>query len=104
MVPHILIEEHLTRIVEQPESEDADIKLAVTSVPDASRGERLIVLHTALNRTPNEILKELQGKGLPNLWLPSADSFYQVEQIPILGTGKLDLKGIKETALAKFGR
>lgn len=104
MVPHILIEEHLTRIVEQPESEDADIKLAVTSVPDASRGERLIVLHTALDKTPNDILKELQGKGLPNLWLPSADSFYQVDQIPILGTGKLDLKGIKETALAKFGK
>jgi acyl-[acyl-carrier-protein]-phospholipid O-acyltransferase / long-chain-fatty-acid--[acyl-carrier-protein] ligase len=103
MVPHILIEEHLTRIVEQTESEDAEIKLAVTAVPDAGRGERLIVLHTALDKTPADILKELQGKGLPNLWLPSADSFCQVDQIPILGTGKLDLKGIKETALAKFG-
>ncbi len=104
MVPHILIEEHLTRIVEKPDSEDAEIKLAVTAVPDSSRGERLIVLHTALDKTPNEILKELQGKGLPNLWLPSADSFCQVDQIPILGTGKLDLKGIKQTALEKFGK
>ena len=104
MVPHILIEEHLTRIVEVPDSEDAEIKLAVTAVPDASRGERLIVLHTALDKTPSDILKELQGKGLPNLWLPSADSFCQVDQIPILGTGKLDLKGIKQTALEKFGK
>lgn len=103
MVPHILIEEHLTRIVEPASSDDTEIKLAVTSVPDASRGERLIVLHTALSKTPAEILKELKDKGLPNLWLPSADSFAQVEQIPILGTGKLDLKGIKQTALEKFG-
>ena len=104
MVPHILIEEHLTRIVELPESEDAEIKLAVTSVPDAGRGERLIVLHTALDKTPADILKELKEKGLPNLWLPSPDCFCQVDQIPILGTGKLDLKGIKETALEKFGK
>ena len=59
MVPHILIEDHLTRIVENPESEDAEIKLAVTSVPDVSRGERLIVLHTQLEKTPNEIIGEL---------------------------------------------
>ena len=104
MVPHILIEEHLTRIVEHPESEDTEIKLAVTSVPDATRGERLIVLHTALDKTPCEILKELKEQGLPNLWLPSLECFCQVDQIPILGTGKLDLKEIKETALAKFGK
>ncbi len=104
MVPHILIEELLTRIIEKPDSEDVDIKLAVTSVPDEGRGERLIVLHTTLDKTPAEILKELKEKGLPNLWLPSADSFAQVEQIPILGTGKLDLKGIKMMALEKFGK
>lgn len=103
MVPHILIEEHLTRIVEQPESDDPMLKLAVTSVPDRDRGERLIVLHTILEKSPADILKVLKEKGLPNLWLPSADSFAQVDQIPILGTGKLDLKGIKETALALFG-
>ena len=102
MVPHILIEDHLTRIVETPDSDDVEVKLAVTSVPDPSRGERLIVLHTRLEKTPNEILNELKGKGLPNLWLPTADSFCLVDQIPILGTGKLDLKGIKETALKQF--
>jgi hypothetical protein len=26
-----------------------------------------------------------------------------VAEIPVLGTGKLDLKGMKETALARFG-
>jgi acyl-[acyl-carrier-protein]-phospholipid O-acyltransferase/long-chain-fatty-acid--[acyl-carrier-protein] ligase len=76
----------------------------VTAVPDEGRGERLVVLHTALDKTPADILKELKDKGLPNLWLPSADSFAQVEQIPILGTGKLDLKALKQTALEKFGK
>jgi acyl-[acyl-carrier-protein]-phospholipid O-acyltransferase/long-chain-fatty-acid--[acyl-carrier-protein] ligase len=46
----------------------------------------------------------LQAAGLPNLFIPSSDSFIQVEQIPLLGTGKLDLRGIKEVALAKCGK
>ena len=103
MVPHIRIEEELARIVEVPGSEDTDIKLAVTSVPDAKKGERLIVLHKPLSKTVNEVLKELGQCNLPNLWIPSADSFLEVASIPLLGTGKLDLKGIKDQALKAFG-
>jgi acyl-[acyl-carrier-protein]-phospholipid O-acyltransferase/long-chain-fatty-acid--[acyl-carrier-protein] ligase len=101
MVPHILIEEHLTRLTEIPGDEDPELRLAVTSVPDASRGERLIVLHKPLKKPVGEVLKSLSNLGLPNLWLPSSDSFIEVEKIPILGTGKLDLKAIKDTALAR---
>ncbi len=89
MVPHIKIEEALNRIVGAGEEE---IKLVVTSVPDAKRGERLVVLHTAIDKQPDAIVKELQQAGLPNLWIPGADSFLEVEQIPVLGTGKLDLR------------
>ena len=103
MVPHIRIEEELARIVEVPNSEDAEIKLAVTSVPDAKKGERLIVLHKPLSKTVDEVLKELGQCDLPNLWIPSADSFLEVASIPLLGTGKLDLKGIKDQALKAFG-
>jgi acyl-[acyl-carrier-protein]-phospholipid O-acyltransferase/long-chain-fatty-acid--[acyl-carrier-protein] ligase len=42
--------------------------------------------------------EELKGAGLPNIFIPSADSFHKVDSLPLLGTGKLDLKGIKETA------
>ena len=101
MVPHILIEEHLTRLTEDPTDEDAEIRLAVTAVPDESRGERLVVLHKPLKRPVPDILKGLSGLGLPNLWLPGTDSFYEVEKIPMLGTGKLDLKGLKELALTR---
>lgn len=101
MVPHILIEEHLTRLTDDPSDEDAETRLAVTAVPDEGRGERLVVLHKPLKQSVSEILKGLSNLGLPNLWLPSSDSFYEVEKIPMLGTGKLDLKGIKELALAQ---
>ncbi len=102
MVPHVRIEEELLRIVEVPDSDDTDIKLAVTSVPDAKRGERLVVLHKKLPKPVNEVLKELATRDLPNLWIPSADSFREVEHIPLLGTGKLDLKAVKQQALDAF--
>ena len=100
MVPHIKIEEALNKIVDASEDE---IKIVVTSVPDPRKGERIVVLHTALEKTPDAVCKELKDAGLPNLWIPGTDSFLQVEQIPVLGTGKLDLRGLKNAALAKFG-
>jgi acyl-[acyl-carrier-protein]-phospholipid O-acyltransferase/long-chain-fatty-acid--[acyl-carrier-protein] ligase len=42
--------------------------------------------------------------GLPNLFIPAADSFFEIEDLPILGTGKLDLRGIKTLALEKASR
>ena len=65
----------------------------MTSVPDEKKGERLIVLHKRMKKTPREITDRLQAAGLPNLFIPSNDSFIEVEQIPLLGTGKLDLRG-----------
>jgi acyl-[acyl-carrier-protein]-phospholipid O-acyltransferase/long-chain-fatty-acid--[acyl-carrier-protein] ligase len=103
MVPHIRIEEELNRIIGDSGSEDAQLQVAVTAVPDESRGERLVVLHRPLSKPIDQILKELSAAGLPNLWLPGADSFLEVDQIPLLGTGKLDLKGIKDLALARLG-
>ena len=35
---------------------------------------------------------------LANIWIPSANSFYEVEKVPILGTGKLDLAAVKQMA------
>jgi acyl-[acyl-carrier-protein]-phospholipid O-acyltransferase/long-chain-fatty-acid--[acyl-carrier-protein] ligase len=83
MVPHLRIEEELMRIVETPGSDDPTLKVAVTSVPDPGRGEKLVILHRPLSKTPSQIIKELSDTGLPNLWLPSKDAFYEVEQIPI---------------------
>ncbi|HEX4000494.1 MAG TPA: AMP-binding protein [Pirellulales bacterium] len=100
MVPHVLIEETLQNILG---GDDEHLQAAVTAVPDERKGERLVVVHLPLQKTPEQIGQELSAAGLPNLFIPSPDSFIQVEQIPVLGTGKLDLKGIRDIALARFG-
>ena len=104
MVPHIKIEELLTQFVHEAASDDEEDhpELAVTAVPDAKKGERLIVLYTHLTRSVEELRKGLSDAGLPNIFIPSADSFQQVETMPLLGSGKLDLKGIKQLAMELF--
>lgn len=101
MVPHLKIEECLFKICEDPTNADAGIQIAVTSVPDAKKGERLIILHRQLSKSVSVIIDELAKEGLPNLWIPSNDSFIEVDEIPLLGTGKLDLRGMKQMALDK---
>ena len=103
MVPHIRIEEEINKLVDDPDAEEAVIQIAVTAVPHEQKGERIIVLHRELNKPVDEILKGLSAAGLPNLWLPSADSFFPVDEIPLLGTGKLDLQGVKQRAMDEFG-
>lgn len=105
MVPHIRIEESLAKIVaNHHENDDGRPQIAVTAVPDAKKGERLIVLHCKLSKPISQIIDELSREGLPNLWLPSADGFTEVENLPLLGTGKLDLKAIKQIALDRVDK
>ncbi len=99
MVPHIHIEELLQTIL-APEEEKPVV--AVTAVPDQRKGERLIVLHLATDKSVEQIVKQLTAQGLPNLWIPDKDSFFGVAEIPVLGTGKLDLQGVKELAQEKL--
>jgi len=100
IVPHGMIEDALSEIVGYDEA--GGPKLAVVSVPDEQRGERLVVVHTPLELPVTEIRTRLQRAGLPNLYLPGADSFIEVEALPMIGTGKLDLRGIKRLAETTF--
>jgi acyl-[acyl-carrier-protein]-phospholipid O-acyltransferase/long-chain-fatty-acid--[acyl-carrier-protein] ligase len=101
MVPHIRVEEAICQVLKL--SED-DLKVVVTAVPDAKKGERLVVLYTELGQAPEQICRALAGGGLPPLWIPSPESFRRVGEIPVLGTGKLDLKRLKDVALAEFAK
>ncbi len=100
MVPHIKIEETLAQAVGM--NDDGAPRVAVTAVPDERKGERLVVLHTRLDSSPEELCRILSSAGLPNLYIPSPESFIEVERVPILASGKLDLRRIKETAREKF--
>jgi len=45
------------------------------------------------------VLDRLGESGLPNLWTPRPNQFFFVEELSHLGTGKLDLRRIREIAL-----
>ena len=94
MVPHGTVEQAL----HEAGSYDEQV-FAVTAVSDERKGERLIVLHTSDEARIPELLDALAQSGLPKIFLPKADQFLSVESLPLLGTGKLDLKAIKQLAI-----
>ena len=99
MVPHVGVEEALlnaTGLTGQV--------LAVTGVPDERKGEKLVVLYTAECGDPQWLYEALEGSGIPNLWKPAKSEYYLVEAIPLLGSGKVDLSGIKKLALSVINK
>jgi acyl-[acyl-carrier-protein]-phospholipid O-acyltransferase/long-chain-fatty-acid--[acyl-carrier-protein] ligase len=93
MVPHIKIEEKLHELAGVTEQ-----TFAVTGVPDEKKGERLVVLHTLNDGQLQPILEKLTTSDLPNLWKPRPDQFFHIDTLPYLGTGKLDLRKVREVA------
>lgn len=90
MVPHNKVEETMHEVLGLTEQ-----SMAVASVPDIQKGERLVVLHTLDDAQLEELLKKIGDSSLPNLWIPRAASFHRVEAIPVLATGKMDIKTVK---------
>jgi acyl-[acyl-carrier-protein]-phospholipid O-acyltransferase/long-chain-fatty-acid--[acyl-carrier-protein] ligase len=56
-------------------------------------------LHTLPDDHLKPVLERLTRCDLPALWKPRPDQFVRVEQLPYLGTGKLDLRKLKEMAV-----
>jgi acyl-[acyl-carrier-protein]-phospholipid O-acyltransferase/long-chain-fatty-acid--[acyl-carrier-protein] ligase len=94
MVPHVRIEEKLHELADVQQQ-----TFAVTSVPDDKKGERIVVLHTLPETRLQECISRLSQTGLPNLWLPRPNSFFHVEALPYLATGKLDLRQVRNHAV-----
>jgi acyl-[acyl-carrier-protein]-phospholipid O-acyltransferase/long-chain-fatty-acid--[acyl-carrier-protein] ligase len=93
MVPHGRVEEAL--------HEAAGLQVpsfAVTGIPDERKGERLAVLHTLEEAAIPGLLERVAAQGLPNLYRPRPDHFIKVERLPILGSGKLDLREVRRIA------
>jgi acyl-[acyl-carrier-protein]-phospholipid O-acyltransferase/long-chain-fatty-acid--[acyl-carrier-protein] ligase len=72
--------------------------LSVVAVADDRKGEKLCVIHTALNQSEEEVLEVLKNLDIPNLWKPKSKDWIQVETLPLLGSGKLDIRSMKELA------
>jgi acyl-[acyl-carrier-protein]-phospholipid O-acyltransferase/long-chain-fatty-acid--[acyl-carrier-protein] ligase len=93
MVSHQKVEESLHALLGLTEQ-----SLAVAGVPDRMRGERLVVLHTLSEEQLQQLIDKLDECDLPNLARPRTDNFYKIEAIPVLGTGKMDIKSVKAMA------
>lgn len=76
--------------------------VAVVKLPDSSRGERLVVCHVPIPLSPKEVVEKLNQTDMPKLWVPDGRLFFEVETIPILGSGKTDYKGIEKMAEERF--
>jgi acyl-[acyl-carrier-protein]-phospholipid O-acyltransferase/long-chain-fatty-acid--[acyl-carrier-protein] ligase len=94
MVPHQRVEDEIHAVLGT-----SDQACVVTAVPDEAKGERLVVLHA--NVDVKKVCKGLGERGLPNLWLPRERDFLALKELPMLGSGKADLKKCKEIALTR---
>ena len=73
-------------------------KLAVTGIPDERKGEKLVVVYAEELGDPGQFQDAIRALDIPNLWKPDSRNWIAVDALPTLGTGKLDLKGLKEVA------
>ena len=93
MVPHETVEHRIISALGL--SHEGERAIAITSMIDKAKGEALVLLTTVPIDQP-KLRAELQAAGVPNLWIPR--NIMQVEQIPVLATGKLDLRRCSEIA------
>jgi acyl-[acyl-carrier-protein]-phospholipid O-acyltransferase / long-chain-fatty-acid--[acyl-carrier-protein] ligase len=94
MVPHGTVEAAVAEALGLSPG-DAASHVAIAARPDAAKGEALVLL-TTMDIKADELRGKLSAKGLANLWIPRI--IKKVDAIPVLGTGKLDLKKLKEMA------
>ena len=93
MVPHIKIEDKLHDLAGVTEQ-----VFAVSALPDEKKGERIVVITTLPAEKLAPVLEKLPQCDLPALWKPRANQFFHVDALPMLGTGKIDLRGVKALA------
>jgi acyl-[acyl-carrier-protein]-phospholipid O-acyltransferase/long-chain-fatty-acid--[acyl-carrier-protein] ligase len=93
MIPHLRVEEAILQVL-------GDGCCAVAGVPDEQRGERLVALYVHCGITPSEVWQRLSATSLPRLWIPKRENIFAIESLPHLGSGKLDLRGVKLRAQA----
>ena len=91
MVPHLKIEEVMSRILD-------DAACVVTGVPDESKGERLVAFYSKPAVAPADLWHALNASDLPKLWIPKRQDLRPIAELPLLGTGKIDLRRVRALA------
>jgi acyl-[acyl-carrier-protein]-phospholipid O-acyltransferase/long-chain-fatty-acid--[acyl-carrier-protein] ligase len=96
MVPHETLEAAITKALEL--DQESERKIAVVGIPDEQKGEAIILISTvaglALEQECIDLRYKLMDAGIPSLWCPKR--ICPAKEIPILASGKLDIKGCEE--------
>jgi len=99
MVPHGTVEQKIMEAL-GPKADGESRVVVVVGVPDESKGEALVVLSTeAIDLAA--LRPKLLEMGLTNLWIPK--SVRVIESLPLLATGKLDIKACQQLARENSG-
>jgi len=93
MVPHLAVENVLLNGLEAVSQ-----VVYVTAVPDEKRGEQLVVLYTEEAGDADLLRDIVKRSTLPNLWHPRRGNYFLIDEMPALGSGKLDMKQLKTIA------
>ena len=97
MVPHTAVEQvylEALGIYEQA--------VAVTGIPDAKKGEELVVLYLPQAGTAEHLHEIIIKSNLPNICRPKRGNYIEINLMPTLGSGKLDIMELRKIALAKL--
>ncbi|BCU79293.1 AMP-binding protein [Luteolibacter sp. LG18] len=98
MVPHETVEAAINKVLHL--DSEAERRIAVVGVPDEQKGEAIILLSTisgpALEQECIDLRYKLLDEGLPSLWTPK--QIVPVQEIPVLASGKLDIKSCETLA------
>jgi acyl-[acyl-carrier-protein]-phospholipid O-acyltransferase/long-chain-fatty-acid--[acyl-carrier-protein] ligase len=93
MVPHESIEQKIIDLLGIAGRDERLI--AIMGVQDEAKGEALVLLN-AIDVDLAQLRDKLRDAGVPNLWIPKKIS--RVDAIPVLASGKLDLRKCQELA------
>ena len=98
MVPHETVESAINKVLGL--DAETERRIAVVGVPDEQKGEAILLLSTiagpALEQECIDLRYKLLDEGLSSLWCPK--QIVPVTEIPVLASGKLDIKGCESLA------
>jgi len=93
MVPHESVEQKIVDILGLAGKDERLV--AIMGVQDEAKGEALVLL-SAFDVDLAQLRDKLRDAGLPNLWIPRKTC--RVDAIPVMASGKLDLRKCQELA------
>ena len=98
MVPHETVEAAVNKVLGL--DSESERKIAVVGIPDEQKGEAILLLSTiagpALEQECIDLRYKLLDEGLSSLWCPK--HIIPVNEIPVLASGKLDIKACETLA------